>query len=99
VAGAGIGRRASRRASRDREGSAYGSWRRIEARSECWAKDWVIDCGIPRCYKPSNLYGEASMGSGNLWYEVRQITTADLLGDVTVAWLLVGAAFTALFLA
>jgi hypothetical protein len=39
------------------------------------------------------------MGSGNLWYEVRQITTADLLGDVTVAWLLVGAAFTALFLA
>ena len=39
------------------------------------------------------------MGSGNLWYEVRQLATADLLRELMAAWLIVGAVFAALFLA
>ncbi len=39
------------------------------------------------------------MGSDNPWDEVRWLATADLLRELTAAWLVVGAVFAALFLA
>jgi hypothetical protein len=38
------------------------------------------------------------MGSGNLWYEVRQLATADVLRELASAWLIVGAVGVLLFI-
>ena len=38
------------------------------------------------------------MGSSNLWYEVRQLATVDVLRELVAAWLIVGAAGVLLFI-
>ena len=37
------------------------------------------------------------MGSGNLWYEVRQLATVDVLREMAAAWLIVGTVGVLLF--
>jgi hypothetical protein len=38
------------------------------------------------------------MGSGNLWYEVRQLATVDVLRELAAAWLIVSAVGVLLFI-
>ena len=38
------------------------------------------------------------MGSGNLWYEVRQLATEDVLRELASAWLIVGVVGVLLFI-
>jgi hypothetical protein len=38
------------------------------------------------------------MGSGNLWYEVRQLATTDVLHELASAWLIVGVVGVLLFI-
>lgn len=61
-------------------------------------RDQAVDCGVLWCYKLSNLCGEVTMDSDNLWVEVRQLTSVGFWRDVTAAWLVVGVVFALLFI-
>ena len=61
-------------------------------------RDQAVDRGVPWCYKLSNLCGEVTMDSDNLWDEVRQLTSVGFWRDVAAAWLVVGAVFVLLFI-
>ena len=48
-------------------------------------EDQAVDRGVPWCYKLSDLCGEVTMDSDDLWDEVEQLATVGFWRDVAAA--------------